>query len=71
MHTLTPGVWYLLFTCKGCHQEQVLFRDLSEGETEITATYNIACATCRHRDSYGGPGMDRYYHPLEKVRVSA
>jgi len=71
MRTLTPGAWYLLFTCKGCHQKQVLFRDLSEGETNITATYNIACAECSHRNSYECSEIERYYSPLEIKQAMA
>jgi ribosomal protein S27E len=70
MRTLTPGAWYLRFVCKGCKQVQILFRDLSEGETEITATYNIACDLCTHRDSYEGRDLERYYHPVENAKAS-
>jgi ribosomal protein S27E len=71
MRTLTPGAWYLRVVCKGCKQVQILFRDLSEGETEITATYNIACELCTHRGSYEGHDLERYYHARDRVQAVA
>src|SRR5438128_1175567 len=48
MFTFTPGSWYFLFTCESCNSKQVLFSDLSEGKSKITAVYSVNCPNCRH-----------------------
>ena len=64
MRTLTPGQWYLRFTCERCNTKQVLFQDLSQGEAKIKATYVVECSNCFHKGSYDGEQIERYQHPL-------
>lgn len=63
MRTLTPGEWYLRFTCEKCRTKQVLFPDLSRGQAEIRATYVVECPECRHKASYDSDLIERYHHP--------
>ena len=63
MRTLTPGQWYLCFTCEHCHQKEILFADLSRGESKIKATYIVECSSCSHTGSYDGDDIERYQHP--------
>ncbi len=65
MSTLTPGSWYLLFTCESCKSKQVLFPDLSKGKSQLVATYNVACPNCLHAGSYDSEKIERYHHPLD------
>ena len=51
MRTLTPGQWYLRFTCEHCNAKQILFPDLSRGEAKIKATYVVECSSCFHKGS--------------------
>ena len=66
MHGLTPGQWYLRFTCKQCEKKQVLFADLSRGEARMRATYVVECVNCLHKAAYEGDDIERYHHPLER-----
>ena len=45
MRTLTPGQWYLRFTCEHCNEKEILFADLSRGESKIKATYIVECSS--------------------------
>lgn len=63
MRTLTAGVWYLMYACKGCHKRQVLFPDLSGGQSNVNATYSVECPQCGHKDSYDSDHIERYQHP--------
>ena len=65
MGALSPGAWYVLYTCEACHRKQVLFPDLSQGKVNINATYHVDCSECGHRGDYDGPGgsIERYQHP--------
>ena len=65
MRTLTPGQWYLRFTCEHCSAKQILFPDLSRGEAKIKATYVVECSSCFHKGSYDGDDIERYQHPSE------
>ena len=65
MQTLTPGQWYLRFTCQHCQVKQILFPDLSRGEAQIKATYVVACLNCFQKGSYDGDDIERYQHPSE------
>jgi DNA-directed RNA polymerase subunit RPC12/RpoP len=62
MRTLIPGEWYLTFVCNGCKSKQVLFPDLSNGTSNIRATYSVACHTCGHKDAYESEAIERYQH---------
>ena len=65
MSTFTPGSWYFLFTCENCKSKEVLFSDLSKGESKIAAAvYNVACPNCRHSGAYDSEQIERYQHPL-------
>jgi DNA-directed RNA polymerase subunit M/transcription elongation factor TFIIS len=64
MRTLTPGQWYLRFTCEHCQQKEILFADLSRGQTKLKATYVVQCSSCSHTGSYDGDDIERYQHPL-------
>jgi DNA-directed RNA polymerase subunit RPC12/RpoP len=63
MRTLTPGEWYLLFKCIHCSKRQVLFPDLSQGKSEVRATYTVECPECGGRGSYDSESLERYQHP--------
>jgi hypothetical protein len=63
MHTLTPGEWYLCYSCKSCHSRQVLFPDLSNGQTTLNVSYEVTCENCKHRASYEPEELERYQHP--------
>ena len=65
MRKLTPGQWYLRFTCKQCDAKQILFADLSGGEAKIKATYVVECSSCLHKGSYDGDDIERYQHPSD------
>ena len=65
MRTLIPGEWYLRFVCQGCKSKQVLFPDLSNGESKISATYGVACPDCGHEGSYDTEVIERYQHPVD------
>ena len=64
MRTLTPGEWYLRFTCEGCKTQQILFPDLSKGQGRIRATYEVDCPQCGHRAAYDEDDIERYQHPV-------
>ena len=63
MHTLTPGEWYLRFTCPRCKAKQVMFPDLSKGQAPIQAIYQVTCTNCGHKDHYDSDTIERYHHP--------
>lgn len=65
MRALTPGQWYLRFTCEQCSTKQILFPDLSKGEAKIKATYIVECSSCCHKGSYDGDDIERYQHPSD------
>ncbi len=65
MPTLTPGQWYLRFTCEECETKQILFADLTGGEAKIRATYVVECANCLHKGAYDADRIERYQHPLD------
>jgi hypothetical protein len=66
MPTLTPGQWYLRFTCEECETKQILFADLTGGEAKIRATYVVECANCLHKGAYDADRIERYQHPLDQ-----
>jgi hypothetical protein len=66
MHGLTPGQWYLRFTCEQCETKQILFADLSRGEARIRATYMVECANCLHKGAYDADRIERYQQPLDQ-----
>jgi len=67
MHTLTPGQWYLRFTCEHCNKKEILFADLSRGESKLKATYIVECSGCSHTGSYDGEKIERYQHPFSEA----
>ena len=67
MRTLTPGQWYLRFTCEHCNQMEILFADLSRGESKLKATYIVECSSCAHTGSYDGDKIERYQHPFSEA----
>ncbi|HKR59204.1 MAG TPA: hypothetical protein VJS64_05680, partial [Pyrinomonadaceae bacterium] len=69
MYTLTPGEWYLCYSCKRCHARQVLFPDLSKGEAEVKATYIVTCQKCGHKDGYEPAEVERYHHPEDAAVI--
>src|SRR5260370_12901794 len=69
MHILTPGKWYLIFICTKCKTRQVLFPDLSNGTSKISAIYTVACQKCDHEASYDTESIEHYQH-REEVLVS-
>lgn len=69
MHTLRPGEWYLRFTCKQCRTKQVLFPDLSKGQSEIKGIYVVTCLACAHKASYDVDTIESYYHPPDAEPV--
>ena len=70
MRTMSPGAWYLLYTCEACHRKQVLFPDLSNGQAQFMGTYGVHCPQCKHHGFYDGEKLERYQHPPE-LTVSA
>lgn len=66
MRQLTPGQWYLRFTCEECEAKQILFPDLSQGEAKIRATYVVECSVCLHKGAYDADVIERYRHPLDQ-----
>jgi hypothetical protein len=58
-----PGEWYLVVTCTNCKTVAPLLRDLSKGESKITATYTWRCPICQHVDQYDSGEINRYQHP--------
>jgi hypothetical protein len=71
MLTFTPGAWYLLFLCKGCKTKQILFPDLTKGESKLTASFTVVCSKCSHKATYQGEEIERYHHPLSARRAVA
>jgi ribosomal protein S27E len=71
MRTLNPGAWYLMFVCEGCHIRQVLFPDLSDGKSQINATYTVDCPQCGHQGSYDSDHIQRYQHPAAAKQAVA
>lgn len=67
MRTLTPGQWYLRFTCEQCNEKEILFADLSRGESKLKATYIVECSKCSHTGSYDGDEIERYQHPFSEA----
>ena len=67
MRTLTPGEWYLLYTCEKCKSKQSLFPDLSRGQARIRATYLVTCPDCKHEAAYDSDSIERYQHPACKA----
>lgn len=61
-----PGKWYLVVTCSHCQVRQPLLRDLSEGKSEIKATYRWKCPHCGHYGAYDSDKVERYQHPVSK-----
>jgi ribosomal protein S27E len=70
MRTLTPGEWYLRFTCEQCKTKQILFPDISRGRGRIRASYEVDCPACGHRAVYDEEDIERYQHP-DNVRKLA
>ncbi|MDX6383517.1 MAG: hypothetical protein QOK48_1090 [Blastocatellia bacterium] len=71
MHTLTPGAWYLMFTCSGCSDRQVLFRDLSDGKSRLMATYTVTCQNCGRKATYDSASIERYQSPMKVEAAEA
>ena len=63
MYKLSPGKWYLIFTCEKCNTRQVLFPDLSNGGAKLTGLYDVDCDGCGHRGEYDGEEIERYQYP--------
>ena len=70
VYALTPGSWYLRYTCDGCKSAQVLFPDLSNGTSNIKATYVIECPECAHSGAYESENVERYQHPAEQSQAA-
>ena len=51
-----------MYLCKGCDKKQVLFPDLSDGQSKISATYFVDCPHCGRKDSYDSDNIERYQH---------
>ena len=71
MHTLRRGNWYLMYLCNGCQKRQVLFPDLSNGQSKIKATYTVDCPQCGHKGSYDSDHIERYQHLAEAMAAAA
>jgi DNA-directed RNA polymerase subunit M/transcription elongation factor TFIIS len=48
------GSWYIVVTCHKCKATVFLFRDLTEGEAPLSATYVVTCPRCGHEGEYEG-----------------
>ena len=71
MYDPIPGRWYLVYLCKGCHQKQILFPDLTDGKSKLNASYVVRCPRCHHEDSYDSEHIERYQHPETAKRAVA
>jgi len=40
------GSWHIVVTCEHCRSILYLFRDLTEGEGSLNATYCVKCPRC-------------------------
>lgn len=65
MRMLDSGKWYLIYFCTGCKTRQMLFPDLSNGTSKISAIYRVTCVACEHEDSYDSATIERYQHPVD------
>jgi hypothetical protein len=46
--TLQAGTWYLVIACTYCEQRIILFRDLTEGKSELSGTCSsLTCPKCK------------------------
>jgi RNase P subunit RPR2 len=62
MYSLRSGKWYLRFVCKNCERTQVLFPDLSNGQSKISGSYIVKCPDCRYEGRYDSENIERYQH---------
>lgn len=46
------GTWYIVTTCEQCQSQIFLFRDLTNGNGSINATYYVRCPKCEHQGEY-------------------
>jgi len=58
-----PGEWYLVVACVHCNTRGPLLRDLSQGRSEIFATYTWFCPICGQVNQYEPQDIERYKHP--------
>ena len=70
MYALTPGTWYLRYTCEGCQSPQVLFPDMSNGTSKINGTYAVECPECAHPGAYESENIERYQHPAAQAQTA-
>jgi DNA-directed RNA polymerase subunit RPC12/RpoP len=56
-----PATWYIVVICANCQSTVFLFRDLTNGQGSLKATYFVTCPHCRHKAEYDG----RHYQHLE------
>ena len=61
-----PFKWYLVISCENCGHKQALFRDLSNGTSQIRATYKQECEKCHHVGHYDDEQIERYQHIVER-----
>jgi DNA-directed RNA polymerase subunit RPC12/RpoP len=46
------GQWYISAVCSQCTQRIILFRDLSDGKSELKGSFVFDCPYCEYRGTY-------------------
>ena len=46
------GSWYIVIVCEKCKARVVLFRDLTNGQGSLNASYSVTCPYCHHKGDY-------------------
>ena len=62
MNGLSPGHWYLMFSCVHCQERQILFPDLTNGTSDIRGSYTVRCERCGLSGKYDTKAIERYRH---------
>ena len=51
---LKVGVWYIAAVCPRCKKLVPLFRDLNQGRSKFSASYELTCPACHHKGIFEG-----------------
>jgi len=57
------GSWYIVVTCEHCRSTLYLFRELTEGNGSLSATYAVTCPNCNQKGEYEA----RHYRHLIRL----
>lgn len=61
-YELVSDHWYVVLTCVGCKEPHILFPDLTDGKSKLTAKYRWQSPLCGHDGDYDGEFLERYQH---------